>query len=168
MWWPWQKVTEWDLKRIQDRLDTVESRPIATDYSSQIKNANDLNAALLERISVLAGNVDEIAGAHDELQASFLNSHKELLFAVEEGIQRTERAERRIRTTIRSAQKKLADSGLADDAVDAEVAGLRLLDGEREPEGGVPPVREGVEDVTEQASSIKGVSLDTLRRARGL
>lgn len=167
MRWPWQKVSEWDLKRIQARLETVESRPIATDYAVAIQNLNDVLGALRERMSALDESVGQVAAAHVDLETSVAVSHKELLFAVEEGIQRTDRAERRIRTTIRSAQKKLAESGLADDAVDAEAVGLRILDEEGEQERGVPPVRESVDDVGDQASSIPGVSLDTLRRARG-
>jgi len=156
MWWNRPKVTAWDYQRIQARLEALESRPLAVDFAPQIQSINDSAVQILDRLSGMDESVGEL-----------VTSHSELIHAVDEGIQRTERAERRIRTTIRSAKKKLAESGLADDAVDAEAEGLRLVDGEREPEGGVPPVRESVEGAADEASSIPGVTQDTLRRVRG-
>jgi len=156
MWWNRPKVDPWDLQRIQARIEALESRPLAVDYATALKNLNDAGMVMLERIGALGDVVSELS-----------TSHAGLLHAVDEGIQRTERAERRIRTTIRSARKRLADSGVTDDAVEAEAAGLRLIDGDPGEGERVPAVREGVEDAAGETSSISGVSRETLRRVRG-
>lgn len=157
MWWTrTPKITAWDFQRIQARLEALESRPLAVDYAVSIKNVTDSALALIDRLNGV-----------DDSMAGLLAAHAEIIHAVDEGISRTERAERRIRTTVRSAKKKLADSGVADDALDAEAEGLRLVDGEPEPGRGVPPVRESVVDAEPADSSIPGVSQDTLRKVRG-
>lgn len=63
-----------------------------------------------------------------------------LTHAIAEGIERVDRSERRIRQVVTRARQKLADSGLADDALEAEAEQLQLLDAERSGGRGVQPV----------------------------
>lgn len=90
-----------------------------------------------------------------------------LTLAVSEGIERVDRAERRIRTAVAGATKKLREAGFEDVAVEAEAAGLRVIDGGGGDEGGVPPVSEDVGGADEP-SSVPGVSRNQLLRARGI
>tara|TARA_R110000824_G_scaffold93713_2_gene226597 strand:- start:157 stop:636 length:480 start_codon:yes stop_codon:yes gene_type:complete len=85
--------------------------------------------------------------------------------AISEGIERTDRAERRIKDTVRRARKKLADSGFADDGLDAEAHELQLGDDRGiEP---LPAMPTEMAEPTAEASSIRGVSIELLRQVRG-
>jgi predicted nucleic acid-binding Zn-ribbon protein len=89
----------------------------------------------------------------------------ELVHAISEGIERTERSERRIKASVRRARKELAEVGLEDPTLEAEVAELQLLDGGGGE--GLSPVQPELEDDDEHPSSIRGVSRDQLMKARG-
>jgi len=92
---------------------------------------------------------------------------QETRLAVAEGIERTDRAERRIKQVVTRAKKELRDRGFEDSALDAEAHELRLIDGEGGFESGLPTLPEEMADSSQGASSVPGVPLDTLRRARG-
>ena len=104
------------------------------------------------------------------LAASLLDLEKRLRdtnVAVAEGIERTDRTERRIASTVARARKELRESGYDHPGVDAEAAGLREIDGGGGGGGGVQPVPEEVAADADHPSSIRGVPASYLRRARG-
>jgi len=113
-------------------------------------------------------NLEGITLAHGTLLDDVHQKIKELTFAVSEGIERTDRAERRIRNAIQRARKELSARGFEDPGLEAEAAELRLVDGDGGGEGGVPAVPTEVAEVEPEASSIKGVSAAQLRRRWGV
>ncbi len=112
-------------------------------------------------------NLEELATAQERALADQQQKIKELTFAVSEGIERTDRAERRIRNAIQRARKELASRGFDDPGLEAEDHELRIVDGDRGGDGGVPVVSAEVEAVGGEASSIKGVSAELLRQRWG-
>ena len=149
-----------DLRRITDRLDSVERAQRAAaepnEQSEAIFHLGEQVGDLLKQFNSLPERVDELE-----------EGAKEIVLAVSEGIERTDRAERRIKATIKRARRELESHGLVDPGVEAEADELRLVDGKGSEEGGLQPVRAPVGEPAEEASSIKGVSVDVLRRARG-
>lgn len=99
----------------------------------------------------------------EDLEAAY----KEVLLAVDEGIQRVDRAERRIKDTVKRARRKLAESGVEDDGLEAENVAFHDDDAGRSDEVGVQPLRTAVAETPADASSIRGVSADQLKRAWG-
>ena len=102
--------------------------------------------------------------------ASLLELEKRLKdtnVAVSEGIERTERTERRIASTVARARKELRESGYDHPGVEAEDHELRKVDGGGGENGGVQPVSRAVEADANEPSSIRGVPASTLRRVRG-
>jgi len=134
------------LDGITSRLESVESAPTATDR-------------------VL--NLEELGVAQDAHLDQLTTQIKDLTFAVAEGIERVDRAERRVRGVIQRARKELGDRGYEDPGLEAEAHELRNVDGDGSKDGGVPAVPEEVAEVGGEASSIKGVSADLLRRRWG-
>jgi len=112
-------------------------------------------------------NLEELASAQERTLADQQQKIKDLTFAVSEGIERTDRAERRIRNAIQRARKELAARGFDDPGLEAEAHELRVVDGDGGNESEVPAVQEDVAPVEEAASSIRGVSAETLRKRWG-
>jgi len=112
-------------------------------------------------------NLEELASAQERELEQLTQKIKDLTFAVSEGIERTDRAERRIRNAIQRARKELAARGFDDPGLEAEAHELRVVDGDGGGDGGLPAVSEEVATVDGAASSIKGVSADLLRRRWG-
>ena len=148
-----------DLLGITSRVDRLESAPIATPSLDSIKQA------LKELAQVAAANQTDVAAA--ELRLDTLDvTMKNLTLAVADGIERGDRAERRIKATVKRARAELEARGFQDPGLEAEAHELRLIDGEPSPDGGVQPVQPDVARPGEQASSIRGVSIEALRRVR--
>jgi len=112
-------------------------------------------------------NLEELASAQERTLADQQQKIKDLTFAVSEGIERTDRAERRIRNAIQRARKELAARGFDDPGLEAEDQELRIVDGDGGGDRGVPAVSEEVAAVEPAPSSIRGVSADQLRRRWG-
>lgn len=93
---------------------------------------------------------------------------KGLTVAVAEGIERVDRSERRIGATIKRAQTKLALAGYEDPGVEAEVEGLRVLDGDGIETGELPTVPSDVGSAGDRDSSVPGVTVAQLQKVRGL
>ena len=149
------------LLGIQRRIDSLESAP-KPDLDLQPIRASliDLrenHADVSHRLESLFENIGELAA-----QA------KDFTMALSEGIERTDRAERRIKATVARARKELKARGYEDPGLDAEAYELRDVDGKGGDDPGVLPLRGPVGQPTEDASSIRGVSLEELRRVRGL
>jgi len=103
-------------------------------------------------------NLESLTFELDKQVSEITQKNKDLTFAIAEGIERTDRAERRIRNAIQRARKELGKLGYEDPGLEAEASELRILDGDGSGDGRVPVVPEEVEAVGGEASSIKGVS----------
>jgi len=112
-------------------------------------------------------NLEALTVALDSQLSEITQKTKDLTFAVSEGIERTDRAERRIRNAIQRARKELGKLGYDDPGLEAEASELRLIDGDGSGDGGVPAVSEEVAAVEGAPSSIRGVSADLLRKRYG-
>jgi len=134
------------LDGITSRLERVESAPTPTDR-------------------VL--NLEELGVAQDARLEELITKIKDLTFAVSEGIERTDRAERRVRGVIQRARKELGARGYEDPGLEAEAYELRAVDGDGGKDGGLPAVPTEVAAVGGEASSIKGVSAELLRKRWG-
>jgi len=112
-------AVQWVHGRIRD----VETRPLPASTSP-------------ETVAALAETVRELSAAHDQLEEAV----SQQTIAIAEGIERAERAERRVRASVQRARAKLREHGLESDALDAEAAQLREDDGGRSREGGMQPM----------------------------
>ena len=148
------------LVSIAGRLDALETAPRPGPSVDQVKAA--LGPTLAE-IAELAIQMSALADLSIDLQQKL----KATNFAVSEGIERTDRAERRIHATIKRARKELKDKGFEDPGLEAEAYELRDIDGTRSRDGRVPVLPAGVEPPVEAASSIRGVSVEELQKVRG-
>jgi len=154
------------LAEIRDRIERLETAPVP-----------DLPPAIDARLTQLSRRDGELHTSIDSTHADvvelmeqvdgFDHWRKEIVIAVSEGIERTDRAERRIAATVQRARKKLEALGFTDDAVEAESVELRLLDGDGSEKSGVPAVSAEVANDEPEGSSVRGVPLETLKRARG-
>lgn len=142
----WRKV---DLSGILSRLDSLESAQESASSGGTLPLAHEAIVAL--------------RAAQDPLDRRI----QDLTLAVAEGIERVDRAERRIQASVKRARAELEASGVTDPRLDAEADGLRLVDGAGGDGGGVPAVSEDVGEPAPQASSIRGVPLEVLERVRG-
>ncbi|MEE8488688.1 MAG: hypothetical protein V3S43_00020, partial [Acidimicrobiia bacterium] len=91
------------------------------------------------------------------------DERKDLIVAISEGIERTDRAERRVKNTIRRARKELETRGYVDPGLEAEDLEFRERDGAGGDEAGLRALPAAVAPVPEETSSIRGVSVETLR-----
>jgi len=109
------------------------------------------------------------ADAHEtrDLHATLERRVEELIFAVSEGISKVERAEARIRATVRRARAELEDNGTYSPALDAEAAELRVIDGGGGEESRVPDVPAAVAplDLTDIPGDWSAEDMDLLRGA---
>lgn len=156
--------TEEQLCSIFDRLDVLETAPAPALTEQTLKLAlEQLLKRLGEQFEVVDARIDglELLGADGERRV------KALTFAVEEGVERVSRTERRIHATIKRARKELASRGFEDPGLEAEAHELRLVDGGAGADDEVPAVSAGLGSAGEAPSSVKGVPLETLRRVRG-
>ncbi len=152
------------LLSICDRIEALESLPQPSHTPQQLEATLDaIRAGLDERLGGVETRFDAL-GSDIEDQAERI---KLLTFGVEEGIQRTKRAEMRIHATVKRARKELAEHGYESTGLEVEAAELRLVDGSGSGAGEVPTLPAGVEPPIDEASSIKGVSAEALRRVRG-
>jgi len=90
---------------------------------------------------------------------------KRLTLAVEEGIERVQRAETRIAKTVKGARKLVADHGLEHAGLEAEADEIRERDEPASDPEGVPPVRSVLED--DRPSGIPGISVSEYQRLVG-
>ncbi len=159
------------LLAICDRLERLETVPPPSHTPQQIQATLELmRGGLDERLGVVDARMDGLESNIADAERRLAESEsriKTLTFGVEEGIQRTDRAERRIHATVKRARKELAVYGYESPGLEGEAAELHLVDGGGSEESEVPTLPTGVEPPIEASSSIKGVSAETLRRVRG-
>lgn len=125
----------------------------------------DLNDVVADSISKNAER-----GARHEVELKEIRHEVATLrIALAEGIEHEERRERRIKSVVQRARKQLQALDLEDGALEAEYGDLSEDDGEGSDGDGVLPLHEDVAAPAEDTpSSIRGVSLEQLQRARGL
>lgn len=173
MRWPWSlpnareandSAVEFDrrqlLQSIEGRIERLETAPPPTIDASQITRAIDSQQDRL-------GALDTVSTLADRRLGALERAHTQMTQALADGIERNDRAERRVRAVVARARKELADSGVADPGLEAESQQLRLLDGEGSEAQGVSPVPAVVGDAAHEASSVKGVTVEQLRHVRG-
>jgi len=156
------------FRSIRRRLEHLEA-------ATRVQRDDSVTVARLEAIesdqAVIHGRCRETEETNDQMVTvigELEQAHKELVLAVAEGIEKTNRAERRIRATVSRARKELAELGLEDPRVEAEAGEIRELDGGGVTPVTVPPMLEEVGAIAETPSSIKGVSQELIRRTRGI
>jgi len=142
------------------QLDGIVARLEALQ-TAQVPSAD--RSEELDRVTQLTDDYRALA----QDVATIENQFKDVLQAVAEGIERTDRAERRIAQTVKRARKELKEAGLEDPGLEAEAEQLRHSNGERGPRDGLRAVPSSVVAPQEEASSVKGVSVEVLQRARG-
>jgi len=124
--------------------------------------------ALREAVANFIGETGDQFGQLQAILGGLEAWKKDILLAVSDGIERTDRAERRIRQTIQRARKSLADHGLVDESLEAEGAELRLLDGGTGDYEEMPGVQGDMEvPGSDEPSSIPGVTAAALARFYG-
>lgn len=139
------------LEDIRRRLHDVESMaPPVCGHSDVVEDV----AARVQRLSEV---VDAMVGDHKRLQ-----------LAIDEGIQKVNRAERRIRSSVSRARKQLAELGLEDPMLEGEAGEIRDDDGDGSENGRVRLVPPEVGGDPQTPSTIKGVSVEMIRRVRGM
>ncbi len=151
--WTGTKDLRRALDALREQLDGITSR------LERVESAPTPNDRVL--------NLEELGVAQDSQLSELQTKIKDLLFAVETGVERVDRAERRVRGVIQRARKELGARGYEDPGLEAEAYELRAVDGDGGKDGGVPPVPEEVAAVGAEASSIKGVSAELLRKRWG-
>lgn len=133
------------------------------DRESEVERRRQAHVAEVAEVLATA-SIDPLPEWRDALERKM----DLLTLAVAEGIERVDRAERRIRTAVAGAKKKLREAGFEDAAVEAEAQELRIVDGSGSEDGEVPALRSVVEEPEEEASSVSGVTRAQLLKARGI
>ena len=143
---------------ISERLEALERAPPPPPPPIPTESIlAELEARLGQRLATM-----------DEALFDLSKRLKATNVAVAEGIERTERTERRIASTVARARKELRESGYDHPGVEAEDHELRKRDGDGSEDGGVQPVSEEMAADADHPSSIRGVPASTLRRVRGI
>jgi len=147
-----------ELDRIISRIEALESAPapppppVPTDSI-----VAEIEARIETRLAPITASLLELE-----------RRLKDTNVAVAEGIERVERTERRISSTVARARKELRESGLEHPGVEAEDHELRRVDGDGSHGTEVLNLPGEVEEAADAPSSIRGVPASTLRRIRGI
>lgn len=120
-----------EVSRFLDRISELESAPIADGVLDSLAATVDRNA------SQAATELRTQSDALEDLDRRVV----QVTLATAEGIERVDRAERRIRSTVQRARKELAEHGFESDGLEAEASEIRLVDVARGADDGVPPLR---------------------------
>ncbi|MDH3463974.1 MAG: hypothetical protein OEM32_10160, partial [Acidimicrobiia bacterium] len=90
------------------------------------------------------------------LRAEYIEWQADLNLAVAEGIKNVERAENRIRATVRRAREQLADVGLESPGLEAEYRDLQDVNGARRAAPPMPPVYQSMAGAGNRFDGIPG------------
>lgn len=94
--------------------------------------------------SAIRHGLHAMADELDAVRAEYAEWKADINTAVAEGIKHVERAENRIRATVRRAREELADGGVTSPGLEAEARDLFGEHGARGESSGVPTLPEGV------------------------
>jgi len=136
------------LGRSHDAPDPVVMPDYPLEVDRRIEALETALEALQGRLAGMeAGRLEVAQHAHETRMTVETHSARfeDLIFAISEGISKVERAESRIRATVRRARAELEEGGTYSPALDAEHQELRVIDGEGGREEPVQPMREEVE-----------------------
>jgi len=154
------------LESLDDRIKALESAP----------SPDGVVDSLAARFDRFAAESSAESRMHADALEEFDRRLVQITLAVAEGIERVDRAERRIRSTVKRARAQLAEQGFESDALEAENQEIRLLDDRRSEEDGMPPLRldvgeAGAEFGEQQHPQPKGIpghfSQEVLKALRG-
>lgn len=121
-WWSERRFERLEMALTRPHQDSVDLAPI--------------ESRLTEHAATINGSVESIRDLEEKIREQNL--------AIAEGIERVDRAERRVRESVRRAQKRMADLGYVDEGIEAEAAGLRAIDEADGADAGVPPLQQDV------------------------
>jgi len=122
------------LEQLDERISRLESTPSPTGVVD----------SLAARLDSIAAEMRADSHSHSDAIEELDRRLVQITLAVAEGIERVDRAERRVRSTVKRARKELAEQGYESDGLEAEDAEIRLSNGPGGGEGGVPPLRLGL------------------------
>lgn len=118
-------------RRSQNRFERLETAPTPPPHEPV-----DLGP-LEERLDQHASAINSTQAALEELQGELRDQN----LAIADGIERVDRAERRVRSAVSRARKRMADLGYVDEGLEAEAEGLREIDGDEGAGEGMPAMR---------------------------
>lgn len=151
--------------RIFGRKDGSQTPPETLEEVQPGVDQGPELAALRARLDAL----DHRLSLHDQELDSVEGRLKTLTVAIEEGIERVDRSERRVRAVVQRAQRRLADAGYEDEGLEAEASGLQPVNGGGGRAEGMQTVLEDLEggDDRFDASGLPGdFSAEVLSRSR--
>ena len=140
------------------RLEALESAPAPPPPPFPTE------AILIEMRAHVEERLAPLSAAFTELEKRLRDTN----VAVAEGIERVDRTERRIASTVARARKELRESDFDHPGLEAEDAELRKVDGDGGHGTEVLNLPGAVEADPNAPSSIRGVPASTLRRVRGI
>ena len=121
-------VLLWSFKRFE-QVETAMIRPTETVFDdSKLRYELEAQAEAIERLQNIA---------------------KDQNVAISEGIERTDRAERRVRATVARAKKRLDEAGYSDEGIQAEIQEFDQADGFGGRESPVQPLPNGLAQSTQ-------------------
>jgi len=166
----WQRHRWAEIKKvlqgIYGRLEDIESAPVVGVDPDRVKALESKLGAFVAELEDLAFAARLEDAVHDLKVLNDRIDHQNL--AIAEGIERVTRAENRVNNTVQRARKELKKLGYVDSGLEAEDRELRLVDAERSDGGGVPEVPGAVGEADDAPSTIPGITVGQLRRARGM
>lgn len=110
-----------------------------------------------------------VAGQVVELESRIDRRVKELTIAIEEGIERVDRSERRVKAVVQRAQRRASEHGFVDETLEVEAENLRRDDEGGSGSGGMQTVLEDVVDRPRfDAQGIPGTITDQMIRELGI
>ena len=154
------------LDRLIDSLTTIDDRIKALESTPRADGSVDALAATVDRV---ASEASSELRSHENALEEIDRRLVQLTLATAEGIERVDRAERRIRSTVKRARAELAEDGYESPGLEAEAAELRLIDAGGSGDDQVPPLPEDVGSVEHpQPPGIPGhFSQEVLQALRG-
>ena len=147
----------WTKDRINERLDALETGQLSAKGRATI-GANETEITALQALQHRLE--DRLNRVVEDLEQTRQ--------AVAEGIANVTRTDNRIKATIARATKEFKKRGFESPGLEAEAVDLRPVDGTGGEEPGLPAVREALDAIPEEPSSVPGVTLAQLQRVRGV
>ena len=154
------------FEALDDRIKALESAP----------SPDGVLDSLAARVDAIAAEAKADSHSHSDAIEDLDRRMVQITLATAEGIERVDRAERRIRSTVKRARSELAEFGYQSDGLEAENAEIRLVDARGSEDEGVPPLRLDVGDAgaefgEQQHPQPKGIpghfSQEVLKALRG-
>lgn len=121
-------ILQWSLRRFEG----IETAPPSSYDDSEVRAALTSHRAHIEELTDAIADLEETS--------------RDQTLAIAEGIERVDRAERRVRAAVGRARKRMEDLGYVDEGLEAEAAQLREIDGDDGQEQRLLALRGGVEE----------------------